>query len=81
MKANEAPIKIWLSDEWVHQFDDKDFMGEDNSESTRTEAFIEKACKFLQDKGSAYITIIDGQLILRKCVVNDFKKYMKGEGV
>ena len=49
--------------------------------TTRTDAFIEKACKFLKDKGSAYITIIDGQLILRKCVVNDFKKYMKGEGV
>ena len=43
----EAPEKIWMADDWVWQFDDKDFMGEDSIEYTRTDVFIEKALKFL----------------------------------
>lgn len=75
----EAPEKIWMNDDWVHQFDDKDFMGEDSVEYTRTDAFIEKACKFLKDKGNEYIAIVDGQLVLRKSMVKHFKEYMKEE--
>ena len=44
MKANEAPEKIWMNDDWFWQFDDKDFMGEDGVEYIRKDAFIEKAC-------------------------------------
>lgn len=81
MKANEAPEKLYLSktiySTYLYQVPDPD--DETAVEYTRTDAFVEKACKFLKDKGSAYITIIDGQLILRKGVINDFSKYMKGE--
>ena len=49
MKANEAPEKIWMNDDWVSQFDVKEFMGEDSIEYTRTDAFIEKACEWLKE--------------------------------
>ena len=48
-------------------------------EYTRTDAFIEKACKFIKDNGSHYIDIVNGQLVLKKGIIKDFKKYMKGE--
>lgn len=82
MKAN-APKKIYLQENtttdcygefWPEWFEAR--AKDSDIEYTRTDAFIEKACEFLKDKGSAYITIIDGQLVLRKGFVNDFRKYM-----
>lgn len=82
MKAN-APEKIYLEkyypDNGVLPNGLNYNQSPNDIEYTRTDAFIEKATQFLKDKGSAYITIIDGQLILRKGVVKDFRKYMKGE--
>ena len=80
MKANEAPIKIWLSDEWVHQFDDKDFMGEDNIEYTRTDAFIEKALEFLDGCIPDYIDLKHAN-VDNKRFIEEFINYMKGEKV
>jgi len=48
MKANEAPEKIWMSDDteaiWVTNPYSTRFI-----EYTRTDAFIEKACSILKD--------------------------------
>jgi len=48
-------------------------------EYTRTDAFIKKACDFIKDNGSHYIDIVNGQLVLKKGIIKDFKKYMEGE--
>lgn len=79
MKAN-APEKIYLtSDEnnsYVFIQKRSDNIG---VEYTRTDSFIEKACEFIKNNGSHYIDIVNGQLVLKKGIINDFKKYMKGE--
>jgi hypothetical protein len=46
---------------------------------TQTDSFIERACEFIKDNGSRYIDIVNGQLVLKKGIIKDFKKYMKGE--
>ena len=77
MKAN-APERIWIDNlDEGFWFDSPS--GNKSIEYIRKDAFIKKACKFLKDKGSAYISIIDGQLILRKGIIKDFRKYMEGE--
>jgi len=75
MKANEAPEKIWMTDEWFWQFDDKDFMDEDSVEYTRTDAFIEKACEWLRNNYHNYADNALG----KEYLTNDFKNYIKGE--
>ena len=80
MKANEAPYRLYFgeSDKGILDiYSNKE--SNDEIEYIRTDAFMKKAVQFLKDKGSAYIAIIDGQLILRKDVVKDFRKYMEGE--
>jgi len=57
----------------------KDKIFKNDIEYTRTDAFIDKACEFLKDKGNGYISIVDGQIVLRKGMIKDFIKYMKGE--
>lgn len=79
----EAPKKIYLSD-FTDTTEAVFYVKQDNTkktdvEYTRTDAFIEKACKFLKDRGNEYIAIVDGQLVLRKAIVKHFKNYMKGE--
>ena len=44
-----------------------------------TDAFIKKACEWIKDNGSHYIDIVNGQLVLKKGIIKDFKNYMKGE--
>lgn len=69
----EAPEKIWMTDDWVWQFDDKDFMGEDSIEYTRTDAFIEKAENFLYEKlNSGKMECGDITVFIEK-----FRNYMK----
>ena len=75
MKANEAPEKIWMTDEWFWQFDDKDFMDEDSVEYTRTDAFIEKACEWIRNNYHNYADNALG----KEYLTNDFKNYMKEE--
>ena len=45
----------------------------------REDAFIEKAAEWIKDNGSHYIDIVNGQLVLKKSIITDFKNYMKGE--
>lgn len=79
MKANEAPDRIILSadketgilyDEWVI----RDLTDNIKIEYTRTDAFIEKACEWLEPVLKNYAGYYVGEDIL-----GDFKKYMKGE--
>ena len=88
MKANEAPEKIYLEfyrvgdrkyREWV-------ITPKTNNESiqyTRTDAFIEKAVKFMEkiddvDEYSWYNEEEHAAGITEKCI-EDFVNYMKGE--
>jgi hypothetical protein len=74
MKANEAPEKIWMTDEWFWQFDDKDFMGEDSVEYIRKDAFIEKAWDWVEDN-----ILSSNQQDKSRLYFEQFKDYMKGE--
>ena len=86
MKANEAPEKLYLSKNiystYLYQVPDPD--DETAVEYTRTDAFIEKACEFLDGCIFDYIelkhanvdTFID---VDNKRFIEDFRNYMKGE--
>ncbi len=74
MKANEAPEKIYV-DNPNHDF----WYRTKNSNSieyTRTDAFIEKVCKFLDDRIKH--DSIDYPMATVH-LINDFKNYMKEE--
>lgn len=82
----EAPEKIYLQENtttdcydefWPEWFEAR--AKDSDIEYTRTDAFIEKACDFIKNNGSYYIDIVNGQLVLKKGIIKDFKKYMKGE--
>lgn len=66
MRAKEAPKKIWMSDGteaiWVTNPCSTRFI-----EYTRTDALIEKACKYISYHQCEYIDF------------DDLKKYIKGE--
>ena len=92
MKANEAPEKIYLqvcgdcnvNDCENCKFEDlednvtwcKDKIFEKDIEYTRTDAFIEKACKWLEK-----VTYTHPRSGKEVCMINlsRFKDYMKGE--
>ena len=76
MKVDKAPEKIILSadretgilyDEWVI----RDLTDNIKIEYTRTDAFIHKACAWLENNLQG---IVGGSIY-----IEDFKKYMKGE--
>ena len=91
MKANEAPEKIYLqvcgdcNDNNCENcnFEDlednvtwcKDKIFDKDIEYTRTDAFIEKAMKFLKE-WDAYRVCIEGH---KDWFIEQFKNYMKGE--
>ena len=66
MKANEAPEKLYMN--WVNYP-----LEEMQVEYTRTDAFIEKADKFI----SSFFHPDDTEL--KKGILDEFHKYMKGE--
>ena len=75
MKAREMPEKIYL-------FDYNDAMVtplEGDTIYVREDAFIEKACGWLKENGGSYW--MDDYDLPTDDLVNDFKKYMKGEEV
>ena len=77
MKANEAPEKIYINSNledrtWLIGKGDTSLI-----EYTRTDAFIEKACDWLKKHGGSYW--MDDYDLPTDDLVNDFKKYMKGE--
>lgn len=81
-KVNEAPEKIILSadrdtqiinDYWVIN----DYTDNIKIEYTRTDAFIEKACDWLESINLDWYQIREG--VFSRQLVEDFKNYMKGE--
>ena len=73
MKANGAPEKLYIfnpekREVWFSKTSDKQV------EYTRTDAFIEKACEWLEPVLKNYAGYYAGTDTL-----GDFKKYMKGE--
>lgn len=75
MKAN-APEKLYLSNNiystYLYQVPDPD--DETSVEYTRTDAFIEKACEWLEPVFKNYAGYNCGMDL-----VEDFRKYMEGE--
>ena len=85
MEAN-APEKIFICDygselgfEW-HSESDWEHQGLNDIEYTRTDAFIEKACRFIKERlffeDSWHV---EGEASILDKVIEDFKNYMKGE--
>ena len=78
MTANEAPEKIYLDPEtaaFTEAFGEKT---EDDIEYTRTDAFVEKACKWLKENAYFYVNDYTGSLN-DNMLVDEFRKAMKGE--
>lgn len=78
MKANEAPEKIYLFENPVTETPDDRWLTHRSCDSdieyTRTDAFIERACEYLEPILTEYAGFYVGGDILQH-----FKKYMKGE--
>ena len=81
MKANEAPEKIYCESDGlgnivkVHNIKWPDDEAE-NIEYTRTDAFIEKACEYLQIN---LWRVVNEEPDFRQRFVTDFRNYMKEE--
>ena len=83
MKANEAPEKIYRTTTYLDNDKGKTLWketpvkGAENIEYTRTDAFIEKACKWLEK----HVTYIHPRKGTEECIVNlaRFMNDMKGE--
>lgn len=85
MKTNEAPEKIYLFENPITGTPDDRWLskrsGDTDVEYTRTDVFIEKAYEFIKerivfDDNTWYI---EGEVTLKDKVIEDFKKYIKGE--
>lgn len=72
MKANEAPEKIYLN--WVNYP-----LEEMQVEYTRTDAFIEKAFKWLEENVERHISADGEYTVYYEEMFEELKKYMKGE--
>ena len=90
MKANEAPKKIYITNFDIEALPKDEQLSErwgevriqdSDIEYTRTDAFIEKACKFIDERlnfvDNAWY--IEGEVTIKDKVIDDFKNYMKGE--
>ena len=81
----KAPEKLYvdtddrLSDSILYGFTEKS--KEDDIEYTRTDAFMEKACNFIDERlnfdDNAWY--IEGEVTVKDKVIEDFKNYIKGE--
>lgn len=79
MTREEAPEKIW-----VHELSAKELnvpLKEYHIEYTRTDAFIEKACEWLQKNADNYTWYdeSEGESGMVDGFIEVFKNYMKGE--
>lgn len=82
MKANEAPEKIYIQPSAIELLPHQNIvyakpLADNSIEYTRTDAFIEKAVKYLKDN----VTYIHPRKGTKECIVNipKFIDYMKGE--
>ena len=78
MKANEAPEKIYIQPNTIDELPHQNIvytkpLADNSIEYTRTDAFIEKADKFI----SSFFHSDDTEL--KKVILDEFHKYMKGE--
>lgn len=95
----KAPEKLYITND-EKRFSDKCHSAstkkyvDDDIEYTRTDAFIEKACKFISDRvdipfnmgcfkgeplADSYIKYASSRLEAANKIIEDFKNYMKGE--
>ena len=91
MKAKEAPEKLYITYRGYGVFDEDSTVErtkDSQTEYTRTDAFIKKACKFLNkelpitDLSSSNMLDITFNVMdkeNKKVFIENFKKYMKGE--
>ena len=83
MKANEAPERLYLSKNiystFLYQVPDPD--DKTAVEYTRTNAFVEKACKWLKENADHYVGhyLNDDDTYMDESFIEDFEKYMKEE--
>ena len=78
MKANEAPEKIYFTsnENGTHYYTEGIPSKREYVEYTRTDAFIEKACEYLQIN---LWRVVNEEPDFRQRFVTDFRKYMEGE--
>lgn len=83
MKAN-APDKIYVVDVTFPDYVDFDGspintkrIDDHDIEYIRTDAFIEKACKWMEKNGCGYW--LDDSVLPNRDLIEEFRKYMKGE--
>lgn len=76
MKANEAPENIYIQPDAQDGWFMVNNLNNTLVEYTRTDAFIEKACEWLEQTLSPYIPYCNIDIDL---AIEDFKKYMKRE--
>jgi len=82
MKANEAPEKIYFDRESIESIPEDDPLfnclsikeNDDDIEYTRTDAFVEKACEYLEYKVKI---ILCGDKTDTDKFIDEFRKYMK----
>lgn len=84
MKANEAPEKIYIQPSTIEQLPHQNIvytkpLADNSIEYTRADAFIEKACNFIDERlnfdDNAWY--IEGEVTVKDKVIEDFKKYME----
>ena len=88
MKVNEAPEKLYIVLNELTE-DGRTFVLDHRvdyptcTEYTRTDAFIEKACEFISFNIADYIDVTHHggieRVVLQERVIEEFRKYMKGE--
>ena len=93
MKANEVPEKIYITPHFERRWFTKE-IDDESTEYISTDAFIEKACKFISDRvdipfnvecsngeplADSYIKYALTRLEAVNKTIDDFRKYMKGE--
>ena len=80
MKANKAPEKIWINHSDLPKL--SGHIDKDSVEYIREDAFIEKAVEWLKEKADMYEAFdpeSKSYYTDKDKLVEDFKKYMKGE--
>jgi len=80
MKTNETSEKIYVhvKNDKVTNIWNSTLIGVRDIEYTRTDAFIEKAVKFIKNSTYGYLTYKNGDVDLdRDALANDFRKAME----
>jgi len=85
MEANEAPEKLYIQPDAQDCWFMINNLNNTLVEYTRTDAFIEKACEWLNKESESYVktggvgACVTYEGLDVKELVEDFEKYMEGE--